>query len=186
MGRICPDPLPSRLEFIVTPMCRRRLNAPTSVFTPARERHARHEGAKPPFVVDDLVSACESRRFEILVMDMMKTRLTCTDIQYRDPSDLAVSCPIMFFFVAIASSVTFSNREHTVSDVHPASCLGILLPARRQKYTREMKGITGSPQKAAWLKAEFEIRPIEQERMPELELNPRFSWTPLEEKHLVK
>jgi hypothetical protein len=49
-----------------------------------------------------------------------------------------------------------------------------------------MKGITGSPQKAAWLKAEFEIRPIEQERMPELELNPRFSWTPLEEKHLVK
>lgn len=61
-------------------MCRRRLNAPTSVFTPARERHVRHEGAKPPFVLDDLVPACESRRFEILVMDMMKTRLTGTDI----------------------------------------------------------------------------------------------------------
>ena len=92
----------------------------------------------------------------------------------------------MFFFVAIAGSVTFSNREHTILDVPTASCLGILLPARRQKYTREMKGITGSPQKAAWLKAEFEIRLIEQERMPELELNPRFSRAPLEEKHLVK
>ena len=30
--------------------------------------------------LDDLVPACESRRFEILVMDMMKTRLTGTDI----------------------------------------------------------------------------------------------------------
>ena len=28
-----------------------------------------------------------------------------------------------------------------------------------------MKGITGSPQKAAWLQSEFESRPIEQERM---------------------
>ena len=41
----------------------------------------------------------------------------------------------------------------------------VLLPARRQKDTREMKGITGSPQKAAWLQSEFENRPIEQEMM---------------------
>lgn len=48
-------------------------------FHTSQRATARHEGAKPPFV-DDPVSACRSRRFEILVMDMMKTRLTCTDI----------------------------------------------------------------------------------------------------------
>lgn len=33
-----------------------------------------------------------------------------------------------------------------------------------------MKGITGSPQKAAWLQSEFKSRPIEQERMARVKL----------------
>jgi hypothetical protein len=74
--RICPDPLSS--------ICR-HLHVLSAIecshirFHTGQRATARHEGAKPPFV-DDLVSACRSRRFEILVMDMMKTRLTGTDI----------------------------------------------------------------------------------------------------------
>ena len=36
----------------------------------------------------------------------------------------------------------------------------VLLLARRQSDTRQMKGITGSLQKAAWLQPEFENLPI--------------------------
>ena len=36
----------------------------------------------------------------------------------------------------------------------------VLLLARRQSDTRQMKGITGSLQKAAWLQPEFEKLPI--------------------------
>ena len=59
-------------------MCYRRLNA-SQPFHTSRERRVRHEGTKPPFVVG-VVSACRDRRFEILNMATMNTRLASTDI----------------------------------------------------------------------------------------------------------
>ena len=58
-------------------------NPPHTYFShqPAGDTHATR-GAKPPFVA----SACGSRRFEILVMGMLNTRLASTDIS-REPSE---------------------------------------------------------------------------------------------------
>ena len=74
--RICPDPLSSICRHLHVLSA---IESSHICFHTSQRATARHEGAKPPFV-DDLVSACRSRRFEILVMDMMKTRLTRTDI----------------------------------------------------------------------------------------------------------